>query len=77
MLPPNRLLDLYPGNLMFETDFSHPTSLSPGPASSARNPKDHVLNVFSGVDERLARKILYENAAQIYHLDGDWAARAD
>ena len=26
-----RIMDLYPDNLMFETDFPHPTSLSPGP----------------------------------------------
>ena len=28
-----RQVDLFPDNLMFETDFPHPTSLSPGPAS--------------------------------------------
>src|SRR5262249_6779782 len=26
-----RLIDLYPDNVMFESDFPHPTSLSPGP----------------------------------------------
>jgi hypothetical protein len=31
-----RIMDLYPDNLMFETDFPHPTSLSPGPASAPR-----------------------------------------
>ncbi|HEY1969475.1 MAG TPA: amidohydrolase family protein, partial [Pseudonocardia sp.] len=28
-----RIADLYPDNIMFETDFPHPTSLVPGPAS--------------------------------------------
>ena len=65
-----RLVDIYPDNLMFETDFPHPTSLSPGPASSAENPKDVVRAVFEGMPEELARKVLYENAADLYHLDG-------
>ena len=49
-----RLADIYPDNLMFETDFPHPTSLSPGPASSAENPKDVVRAVFEGLPEDLA-----------------------
>jgi predicted TIM-barrel fold metal-dependent hydrolase len=65
-----RLADLYPDNLMFETDFPHPTSLSPGPASSAVNPKEVVRSVFAGLPADLAHKILYENAANLYHLDG-------
>jgi predicted TIM-barrel fold metal-dependent hydrolase len=65
-----RQADLYPDNLMFETDFPHPTSLSPGPASSAANPRDVVRSVFEGLPEELARKILYENAARLYHIDG-------
>jgi len=31
-------VDLFPDNIMFETDFPHPTSLSPGPASPATHP---------------------------------------
>jgi len=65
-----RQADLYPDNLMFETDFPHPTSLSPGPASSAENPKEVVRSVFEGLPDDLARKVLYENAAKLYHLDG-------
>ena len=33
-----RQVDLFPDNLMFETDFPHPTSLSPGPASPSDVP---------------------------------------
>jgi predicted TIM-barrel fold metal-dependent hydrolase len=65
-----RIMDLYPDNLMFETDFPHPTSLSPGPASTSKNPKDMVKDVFEGVPADLARKILHENGARLYHLDG-------
>jgi predicted TIM-barrel fold metal-dependent hydrolase len=64
-----RVMDLYPNNLMFETDFPHPTSLSPGPASAAKYPHETVAAVFEGVPEELARKILWDNAARLYHLD--------
>jgi uncharacterized protein len=64
-----RIMDLFPDNLMFETDFPHPTSLSPGPASAARYPHETVAAVFEGVPEDLARKILWDNAAKLYHLD--------
>jgi uncharacterized protein len=64
-----RIMDLYPDNLMFETDFPHPTSLSPGPASAARYPHETVAAVFEGIPEDLARKVLWDNAAKLYHLD--------
>jgi predicted TIM-barrel fold metal-dependent hydrolase len=63
-----RLIDLYPDNVMFETDYPHPTSLSPGPASSSDNPKDVVRRVFADLDPELSRKVLYKNAARLYNL---------
>jgi predicted TIM-barrel fold metal-dependent hydrolase len=64
-----RVMDLYPDNVMFETDFPHPTSLSPGPASSAKNPKEIVTDVFDGLPESLVRKVLHDNAAALYNLE--------
>jgi predicted TIM-barrel fold metal-dependent hydrolase len=64
-----RIMDLYPDNLMFETDFPHPTSLSPGPASAARYPHETVAAVFEGIPEDIARKVLWDNAAALYHLE--------
>lgn len=64
-----RLLDMLPDNVMFETDFPHPTSLSPGPASYAKNPRDLVDENLGDLPEDLVRKVLYENAARVYHLD--------
>lgn len=55
-------------NLMFETDFPHPTSLSPGPASTAENPKEHVAHALGNLPEETLRKVLHDNAARIYHL---------
>jgi uncharacterized protein len=56
-------------NIMYETDFPHPTSMSPGPASIAERPDDYVRAVFADLDEPAVRKILHDNAARIYHLD--------
>lgn len=56
-------------NILYETDYPHPTSMSPGPASIAQRPDEYVRDVFSALDHVAARKILHDNAARIYHLD--------
>ncbi len=63
------LLEAYPDNFMFETDYPHPTSLTPGPASPAERVDHHVAHAFADVDEEVARKALYGNAARVYHLN--------
>ncbi len=64
------LLEVYPDNFMFETDYPHPTSMSPGPASPAQLPAQHVAEAFAGIKPDVARKALHDNAATVYHLDG-------
>ena len=56
-------------NILYETDYPHPTSMSPGPASAAQRPDEYLRSCFAGVDETSMRKILHDNAARIYHLD--------
>jgi len=56
-------------NLLYETDFPHPTSMSPGPASEAVAPKDFIDRNLSHLPEDKLRKILHDNAARLYHLD--------
>ena len=63
------LLETYPDNFMFETDYPHPTSMSPGPASPAEVPKDHIARHFADLDPTITRKVLHDNAARVYHLD--------
>ena len=63
-----RTLELFPDNIMFETDFPHPTSLSPGPASYAENPRTVMDKSLSGLSEEIIRKVLHGNAARIYKL---------
>ena len=61
-------LELYPDNLMFETDYPHPTSLSPGPASYARNPHEVIDAHLAGVEESILQRALHDTAARLYHL---------
>ena len=62
------LLELYPDNFMFETDFPHPTCLSPGECSAAEVPSVHIQKAFGHLPEDIARKALCTNAAKLYQL---------
>ena len=64
-----RLLDCYPDNFMFSTDFPHPTSVSPGPASAAEIPSQHIAHAFDAVPIEIARKALRDNARAVYRLN--------
>jgi predicted TIM-barrel fold metal-dependent hydrolase len=67
MLP--AALETIGDNVLFETDYPHPTSMSPGPASTALVPRNFVDEVLGDLPEDLLQKILHDNAARIYHLD--------
>ncbi len=64
-----RVLDLYPDNWLFETDFPHPTSLSDGPKSSSGKPRDWVDEHMATWPEELLRKVLHDNAAAVYGVE--------
>ena len=59
---------LYPDNLMFESDFPHPTSLSPGPCSTSPGPREVIDAHLTGLPEDVIAKVLHQNAARIYNL---------
>ncbi len=63
------LLPKYQDNVMFETDFPHPTSLSPGPASAAPSPSDVIRRDTEIVGEAVMRKVLQDNACRVYGID--------
>jgi predicted TIM-barrel fold metal-dependent hydrolase len=65
----SRLIDLLPDNVMFESDYPHPTSLSPGPGSIARDAKTTIANNLSDLPDDIRRKVLHDTAARIYKLD--------
>jgi predicted TIM-barrel fold metal-dependent hydrolase len=56
-------------NVFYETDFPHPTSMSPGPATVAIRPDDYMKTALKGFDETTIRKVLHDNASRVYHLD--------
>ena len=62
------LLHLYQDNVMFETDFPHSTSLSPGPASASPPPRDLLASDIEVVGASVMRKALSENARRLYRL---------
>lgn len=61
-------LSLYPDNVMYSTDFPHPTSVSPGPSSPALVPSTAVDEQLKGIPEALRRKVLHETAARLYKI---------
>jgi predicted TIM-barrel fold metal-dependent hydrolase len=62
------MLETYPDNFMFETDYPHPTAIAPGPVSPADVPSEHIAKAFASVPPDVARKALHDNAAAVYHL---------
>ncbi|SHM65183.1 amidohydrolase family protein [Cryptosporangium aurantiacum] len=63
------VIDLIGDNLMFETDFPHATSLSPGPASESPSPRDVMERALGGLPEQTIGKVLQHTATKLYHLD--------
>ncbi len=60
----------YPDNLMFETDYPHPTCQHPGPKSPAQRPREFAERVFSGFSDEVTEKVLHGNADKLYKLNG-------
>ena len=62
-------LEQYPDNILYETDFPHPTCQHPGPQTPARHPRDYANDVLGDLDDEVLRKVLHDNAAKLYGLD--------
>jgi predicted TIM-barrel fold metal-dependent hydrolase len=62
---PERLIDVIgEDNVLFETDFPHPTSL--WPPTSAR---EQALTCMKDQPRSVQEKVLWRNAARLYHID--------
>ena len=55
--------------ILYESDFPHPTCMSPGPATTAVAPREFISAGLSGIDDASLRKVLHDNAAKLYKLD--------
>ena len=61
-LPPQSVIEsIGVERIMFETDFPHPTCLYP-------NVKDHLRATMGHLEPRVLRRVLQDNAAELYHL---------
>jgi len=56
------LQDVGVNNVMVETDLPHPTCLYPGPL-------EHFTRVMKGLDEHSVRRVLQDNAAELYRIE--------
>jgi uncharacterized protein len=63
-----RLADLYPDNFMFETDYPHPTSIAPGPNTTALTPRETIVNNCAGLSADVLTSIVQDNAARVYKV---------
>jgi predicted TIM-barrel fold metal-dependent hydrolase len=55
---------------MFETDFPHGVSLSPGPVSPAdRNPRAMAEEALRGQPDDIIEKVFWNNAARLYNIE--------
>ncbi len=59
---------LGPDRLLFETDFPHPTSMSPGPASEAIRPDQYIREALGHLESGVRNMILHDNAAALYKI---------
>ena len=59
----------FPKNLMWETDYPHPTSQYPSPNSCAVRPADYAEEVLGGLEESVARDVLQDTPARLYNVE--------
>ena len=63
-----RFVEDYVDNIMFESDFPHPTSLAPGPVSHTDSPDKVIEANLSELSDDVLTKILSTNAARLYNI---------
>lgn len=60
---------LYPDNIMWETDYPHPTSQSPGLTGGwGQHPRDYAKDKLSYLGKDTLKKVLHTNAARCFNL---------
>jgi predicted TIM-barrel fold metal-dependent hydrolase len=58
----------YPDNILFESDYPHPTCQHPGPRSPGQRPRDYATELLGGLPDETVAKVLHGNAAGLYRL---------
>ena len=55
-----------PDNVLYETDYPHPTCQHPGPITPARFPRDYAQDALSELPDEMLQKVFFSNAAGLY-----------
>jgi predicted TIM-barrel fold metal-dependent hydrolase len=63
-----KAIELYPDNILYETDYPHPTCMAPGPASAGTHPGIYAEHVLGKLPEQVVAKVLHDTAAELYGL---------
>jgi predicted TIM-barrel fold metal-dependent hydrolase len=58
----------FPDNILFESDYPHPTCQHPGPRSAGQRPRDYAGELLAGLPDDVVSKVLHDNAAALYRL---------
>ncbi len=58
----------FPDNILYETDYPHPTCQHPGPRTPAQRPRDYASRVLGDLADDVLAKVLHDNAAAVYGL---------
>jgi uncharacterized protein len=61
-------IERFPDNILFESDFPHPTCQHPGPRTPAKRPREYATELLSGLPEATIDKVLHRNAATLYKI---------
>ena len=61
-------IERFPENILFETDYPHPTCQHPGEFTPAQWPRDYASALLSQVSPNVAAKVLHDNAAGLYRI---------
>jgi predicted TIM-barrel fold metal-dependent hydrolase len=63
-------LERFPDNLMWETDYPHPTSMFPTPGTPAQRPADYAEANLADLPEATLRNVFHATAARLYRVEG-------
>lgn len=58
----------YPDNILFESDYPHPTCQHPGPRSPGLRPREYASQLLADLPDETVGKVLHANAAGLYGL---------
>jgi uncharacterized protein len=62
-------LEVFPDNLLWETDYPHPTCQHPGLSGGlTEHPADYAERAFAGVPDATVEKVLHGTAAELYGI---------